>query len=233
VNFLQRRRMRLLVERVQPFADEPLRAVANFTWVGNSMGAQPGVLGRKEWAGGLPQWTLIAAGELRLYIVATTAMRPDKGTELIGSWPLPAVRLTEESYPRKAGPIPLGAWRAVRFEFPDREQAVLQPFGFGIDELLEAHRCARPPSIGPQLTEVALMTTSQGPLLPDVFFVLSYDDGSNRSVPMGSDGDDRLLEGLQRLPGFDNETFIEAMAVCEEGISVLWRRSDSGDAPRP
>ena len=25
-------------------------------------------------------------------------------------------------------------------------------------------------------------------------------------------------------PGFDNETFIQAMAVSEEGISWLWRR---------
>jgi hypothetical protein len=39
VNFLQRRRARLLINRAQPFADEPLLAVANFTWVGNSMGA--------------------------------------------------------------------------------------------------------------------------------------------------------------------------------------------------
>ncbi len=62
VNFLQRRRARFLIKRAQPFADEELVAVANFTWVGNSMGAQPGVRGRAEWAGGLPDWTLIGAG---------------------------------------------------------------------------------------------------------------------------------------------------------------------------
>jgi hypothetical protein len=142
VNLLQRRRARLLIERTQPFADEPLTAVANFTWVGNSMGVQPGVRGRRDWAGGLPEWTLIGAGANKLHIVATARMRPDKGTALIGRWPLRSVRLTEESYPRKAGPIPLGAWRAVRFEFPDRDQAVLQPFGREVDALLEAHRAA-------------------------------------------------------------------------------------------
>lgn len=51
------------------------------------------------------------------------------------------------------------------------------------------------------------------------------------TVPMGDD--DGLLAGLQRLPGFDNETFIQAMAVCEEGLSVLWRRSTGGVDPRP
>jgi hypothetical protein len=55
-----------------------------------------------------------------------------------------------------------------------------------------------------------------------VFFVLGYDDGTNRAIPLGED--DGLLERLQRLPGFDNETFIRAMAVSDEGISVLWRR---------
>jgi hypothetical protein len=34
VNFLQRRRARFLTKRGQAFADEPLVAVANFTWVG-------------------------------------------------------------------------------------------------------------------------------------------------------------------------------------------------------
>ena len=51
------------------------------------------------------------------------------------------------------------------------------------------------------------MTTSQGPFEPDVFFVLTYDDGSERRS--------------------------RAMAVSDEGISVLWRRSDGGRGARP
>jgi hypothetical protein len=224
VNFLQRRRARFLIKRAQPFADEPLLAVANFTWVGNSMGAQPGVLGRGDWAGGLPDWTLIGAGSSRLFVIAADRMRPDKGTALIGSWLLGQVRLTEESHPRKAGPVPLGAWRAIRFEFPDRETAVLQPFGREVDDLLQAHRAAEGVD-GVRwgaLAEVALMTTSRGPFEEDVFFVLTYDDGSNQSIPLG-DAED-LLPRLQQLPGFDNETFIRAMAVSEESVSALWRR---------
>ena len=91
MNFLQRRRARFLIKRAQPFADETLVAVANFTWVGNSMGAQPGVRGRGDWAGGLPDWTLIGAGASRLFVVAAHHARPDKGTESIGSWPLAQV----------------------------------------------------------------------------------------------------------------------------------------------
>jgi hypothetical protein len=72
------------------------------------------------------------------------------------------------------------------------------------------------------LVEVALMTTSRGPFEEDVFFVLTYDDGSNQAIPLGEAKD--LLPRLQRLPGFDNETFISAMGMSEEGVSTLWRR---------
>ena len=224
MNFLQRRRARFLIKRAQSFADEPLVAVANFTWVGNSMGAQPGVLGRRDWAGGLPDWTLIGAGATRLYVIAADRMRPDKGAALIGSWPLAQVRLTEENHPRQVGVVPLGAWRAIRFEFPNREQAVLQPFGREVDDLLQAYRAAesRDGVRWDALAEVALLTTSRGPFEEDLFFVLTYDDGANESIPLGEAKD--LLPRLQQLPGFDNETFIRAMGISEEGISALWRR---------
>jgi hypothetical protein len=226
VNFLRRRRARFLIRRAQPFADEELVAVANFTWVGNSMGAQPGVRGRGEWAGGLPDWTLIGAGRSRLFVIEAYRVRPDKGKELIGSWPLTQVRMTEESYDRAAGPIPFGAWRAVRFEFPHRESAILQPFGREVDDLLEAHRAAQPPDESgvrwDALTEVALITTSRGPFDEDVFFMLTYDDGTSSMIALGEGQE--MLPRLQALPGFDNETFIRAMGVSEEGVSVLWRR---------
>ena len=71
------------------------------------------------------------------------------------------------------------------------------------------------------LVEVALVTTSDGPFADDVFVVLGYADGRSDMVPLNGDHD--LLSRLQQLPGFDNETFIEAMSCTEEGLSVLWR----------
>jgi hypothetical protein len=68
-NFLQRRRARLLIARTQPFADEPLVAAANFTWLDNSMGAQPGVRGRDDLAARIPNWTLIGAGAYRAILL--------------------------------------------------------------------------------------------------------------------------------------------------------------------
>jgi hypothetical protein len=222
VNYLQRRRARLLIKRAQPFADEPLTAVANFTWVGNGMGSQPGAVGLEDLAGGLPMWTLIGAGATRLFIVEADQADPDRGQRLVGSWPLTQMRLDEESLGRKVGPVQLGVYRAIRFTFPGRGPGVLQPFGREVEELLVAHRAAQPNTRGSAgLAQVSLMTTSHDSSDDDACFVLTYLDGRTKSVRLAEAQD--LLAELQDLPGFDNETFIRAISVTEEGVSVLWR----------
>jgi hypothetical protein len=222
VNYLQRRRARLLIKRAQPFADERLIAVANFTWVGNSMGARPGTVGREDLAAGLPMWSLIGAGATRLFVVEADPGHPDHGERLHASWPLNQVRLEEESLERKVGPVQLGVYHTVRFTFPGRDPGVLQPFGREVEDLFAAHRAAQPNARRPAgLAQVSLMTTSHGPVDDDAYFVLTYLDGTTRSVPL-AEGQELLAE-LRGLPGFDNDTFIRAMSITEEGVSVLWR----------
>jgi hypothetical protein len=220
VNYIQRRRARLLIKRAQPFADEPLTAVANFTWVGSGAGADTG--GREDLAGGLPTWTLIGAGATRLFVVETDKVDPDRGKRLVGAWPLNQTQIDEESLERVVGPVQLGVYRAIRFTMPGRDPAVLQPFGREVEDLLEAHRAAQPNTRSSDgLTQVALMTTSREDADDDAFFVLTYRDGRTTSVPVGEAHD--LLGELQDLPGFDNEEFIRAIGVTDEGVSVLWR----------
>jgi hypothetical protein len=223
VNYIQRRRARLLITRAQPFADEPLTAVANFTWVGIGMGSHAAGSGREDLAGGLPMWTLIGAGATRLFVVETDKVDPDRGERLVGSWPLNQTRIDEESVDRGVGPVQLGVYRAIRFTLPSRDPAVLQPFGREVEDLLEAHRAAQPNTRSSDgLTQVSLMTTShESGDDDDAFFVLTYRDGRTTSVPVGEAHD--LLAELQDLPGFDNEEFIRAIAVTDEGVSVLWR----------
>jgi hypothetical protein len=222
VNYLQRRRARLLINRAQPFADEPLTAVANFTWVGNGMGSQPGESGREDLAGGMPMWTLIGAGATRLFVVETDEADPDRGERLVGSWPLNLMGLDEESLDRMVGTVRLGVHRAIRFTLPGRDPVVLQPFGREVEDLLEAHRAAQPNTrSSDELAQVSFMTTAPDSGDDDAFFVLNYLDGRTTSVPLGEAHD--LLAELQELPGFDNEEFIRAIEVTEEGVSVLWR----------
>jgi hypothetical protein len=73
--------------------------------------------------------------------------------------------------------------------------------------------------------EVGILTTDEGPLQEDVFFLLVASDGkSGCAVPQSSDGSKRLLERLQQLPGFDNEAVIKAMGSTSNGKFICWKR---------
>jgi hypothetical protein len=71
------------------------------------------------------------------------------------------------------------------------------------------------------LTEVTVVTTSDGPAVDDVFFLLLSANGSGVAVPS-----ERLPVGfiarLQTLPGFDNAMLIEAMGSHAEAQFPLW-----------
>ena len=76
------------------------------------------------------------------------------------------------------------------------------------------------------LVEVGIVTTDAGPWLEDVFWLLSASDGKTGcAVPQEAEGADKLLEALQKLPGFDNETVIKAMGSTSNARFVCWRRN--------
>jgi len=75
------------------------------------------------------------------------------------------------------------------------------------------------------LHQIAILTTDEGPWREDVFFLLIASDGkSGCAVPQSSDGCERLLERLQKLPGFDNEAVIKAMSSTSNAKFVCWKR---------
>ena len=74
------------------------------------------------------------------------------------------------------------------------------------------------------LQKVEVVTTSDGPFAPDVFWVLHGADGGC-AIPQGATGDSQLLKRLQTLPGFDNQAFIEAMSSTEDRRFLCWQRA--------
>ena len=76
------------------------------------------------------------------------------------------------------------------------------------------------------LTQVSIRTTDAGPFDEDVFWL--FYEGSDEPVivlPGSAPGNDDLLAELQRrLPGFDNETFIDAMGSTSNAHFVLWEK---------
>lgn len=76
------------------------------------------------------------------------------------------------------------------------------------------------------LREVVLITTSGGPFVEDVFYVLR-DSHGEAVIPQTASGSDALLTRLSQLPGFNEAAVIEAMGCTHDREFVCWRRDDA------
>lgn len=75
-----------------------------------------------------------------------------------------------------------------------------------------------------ELQEFLIVTTDEGPCIPDVFWVLEGSPTSRCVIPQGATGDKALLARLQELPGFDNTAFLHAMSSTENDTFLCWKR---------
>lgn len=76
------------------------------------------------------------------------------------------------------------------------------------------------------LKKATIITTDEGPFLDDVFWLMMFK--IIVMIPQGVQGEDKLLERMQKLPGFDNEAVIEAMTCSENDAFHVWDREESG-----
>lgn len=74
-----------------------------------------------------------------------------------------------------------------------------------------------------ELVGIGIETTDEGPLMPDVFWVLGAAQGSLR-FPQGAQGEGELLSRLQQLPDFDNQAVIQSMISTENKFFVCWQK---------
>jgi hypothetical protein len=82
------------------------------------------------------------------------------------------------------------------------------------------------------LQEVTIVTTDDGPMHEDVFFLLINRDGTGCVVPHSSAVEHKLLPRIQRLPNFGfegNEQIAKAMGSAENARFVCWRRREMKD----
>jgi len=75
----------------------------------------------------------------------------------------------------------------------------------------------------PELSEVVIVTTDQGPFQDDVFWILHGAAGVC-VVPSEAEGADELVRRLLTLPGMDQEQVIAAMGSAANQRFVCWRR---------
>jgi hypothetical protein len=73
------------------------------------------------------------------------------------------------------------------------------------------------------LREIALYTTAEGPMLPDLFLVL-IGDGDGCLIPQGAKGYDEVYDIVSKYEGFDFENVIQASMCTEEKFFPLWKK---------
>lgn len=79
------------------------------------------------------------------------------------------------------------------------------------------------------LVRVSIVTTDAGPYVEDFYLLLHAADGTGCAVGLNQAVEVRLLELLQRLPGFDNEAVVRASGSAREAMFTCWTGSP-GDA---
>lgn len=74
------------------------------------------------------------------------------------------------------------------------------------------------------IDEVVIATTDDGPWACDWYWVLRAGSGG-LVVPQGATGENKLLERLQRLPGFDSGAVLAAGPRTDNSQVTCWKRS--------
>ncbi len=74
-----------------------------------------------------------------------------------------------------------------------------------------------------ELRRVEIVTTDEGPFLPDSFWVLTGEK-NQCIIAQGAQGESLLLERLQSLPEFDNEALISAIGSTSNERFLCWDR---------
>lgn len=78
-----------------------------------------------------------------------------------------------------------------------------------------------------ELRRVEVVTTDQGPFLPDSFWVLTGSE-TQCTIAQGAKGENLLLDRLQSLSGFDNEGLISAMGSTTNARFLCWDKDKRG-----
>lgn len=82
------------------------------------------------------------------------------------------------------------------------------------------------------LVSVDIVTTDQGPLAQDLFWVLTDERHQMAAIPGGAKGADQLLDVLGSLVGFSHMQVVAAMGSTSDARFEIWRRDGANVSAR-
>lgn len=74
------------------------------------------------------------------------------------------------------------------------------------------------------LEKIFIETNNQGPFAEDLFWVFVDRQGKDMKIAGTAKGTKELLTRVQELPGFKNESFVQAMGSTEKRQFLCWQR---------
>ena len=77
----------------------------------------------------------------------------------------------------------------------------------------------------PAVTRVEVVTRPHVPPNSAHAWVITTEDGTRLTIPVGAEGADRLLDALSPLPGIDFDAGIAAVAARGPGRTLLWKKA--------
>lgn len=81
-----------------------------------------------------------------------------------------------------------------------------------------------------KLAKVEILTTSDGPFAPDMFWVYQDSEGGGAVIPSGASGETVLTDMAFELSEFDYESFISSQTSTDDTTFPVWRSSKSNGA---
>jgi hypothetical protein len=77
----------------------------------------------------------------------------------------------------------------------------------------------------PAVVRVEIVSRPHVPPASQHAWVLTADDGTRLTIPLGAEGADRLFDALSPLPGIDFDAGAAAVAARGPGRAVVWRKA--------
>ncbi|PCJ01127.1 MAG: hypothetical protein COB15_01450 [Flavobacteriales bacterium] len=75
------------------------------------------------------------------------------------------------------------------------------------------------------ITEIRIITTDEGPWMPDVWLALfGKEEGDGCLIPQGAEGWEQVYNIVSEYEGFDFEQFINSMGCAENEQFLVWRK---------
>ena len=121
-------------------------------------------------------------------------------------------------------------WDSDRFMRNRSGKALLPESKFVVTVLDDAVEVRRPDGSSDRvdfndLASIYVVTTSEGPWSPDVWWVLTTaDEKGGVLFPSGATGEDHAMKFMQDLEGFDNEAAVTAMGSTADCKFLCWQR---------